>query len=148
MPKLTDLRNRFEAAVTANAYIQTFHAGLVEDVDRLLRSQYPIFVLEPPRESSITGYKSQPFEVTSVTFWVFTQKKNADTEQDVWRKIDEVKDYGYDVIDYVISKATRPAYYDLSGDVRMRIVTGGLNPGTVAVEFTLDISINDCRNES
>lgn len=148
MAKLTDLRNRFEAAVTANAYIQTFISGPMADSERMLKRGYPALVLEIPFDSVISNYKKDPFERHTVNFFVIDEKLVKENEEDVWQKLTNMKDYGYDVIDYVISKATRPAYYDLVGDVRMRQAADPLRPGTVGVWFTLDISVNDCRNES
>jgi len=146
MPKLTDIRDKFKAAVLAHDSIVTFHSGIVNDVERLIRKEFPIFVIEPPQTSTISGYRKMPFESYDVTFWIIKQQRVSDTEDDIWQKLEDLKDWGHDIIDAVISRSTPPSDYELDGDVRHDHYPYGFTDGTVAVQFTLTINVADCRN--
>lgn len=147
MGKITDLRDRFKSATLSHSNLNTFMDEYVYDVNKVLNKQMPLLLLEPPQGSEISGYKSRPFENYSVSMWVCDQKKLKDP-RDIWEIWEQVKDYGFDIIDTVTSTATRPITYSLNSGVSISNFPDVGNDRLVACQFTFDIELADCRNKT
>ena len=148
MPKLTDIRDKFKVAVQQHANLRTFHSGLVSDINRLTGKEYPLLVLAPPESHNIDTYKTNTNGEYEITFWVIMEQRLNDDTDDIWQKLEWMIDYGEDVIDTVINKDVRPAYYDVSSRVVITPIYRGSIPGTVEVRFSFNLVVKDCRNLS
>lgn len=148
MAKLTDIRDRFRDAVTAHGSLRTFYCGPAGDMDRLLKAEMPLFILEIPEDSEVTDWKRSPFETWSMRAWVVMTHKMNEREEDVVQKLEWMRDWFDDILDVVISKATLPASYDIASGVTRRNWVNGFTHGTMAVMFEFDLMVKDCRNKS